>query len=370
MPPMATTETTSPMIPLTLGEGHTPLVRSRWLGPHLGVRDLRFKLEYLNPSGSYKDRFAARFVGNHLDAGRPFVLATSSGNTGASLATYAAAAGLRCVVCVPVEAPEAKLAQIRAHGASVVRVRGMLDTPTAVRALIDRLAEVCATMGMPLGTSAYEIAPDAMAGIEPLGAEIVAEGAPDRIFAPVGGGGLVVATWRGARDAAAKTALGAVPPRIHAVQPAGNDTVVTAFRTGQDRARTLGPGEAGTNVSGLAVPIDLDATRALHAVRDSGGNGHLVADEAAWEAQAALARHEGLFVEPAGATSVAGLMAAVAANEVGSDDRITCILTGSGFKDGAAVVRMASRVPEALGSFAPQDLGRAFFEELIGRQRS
>ena len=194
------------------------------------------------------------------------------------VALYAAAAGLPCIVCVPVEAPEAKLAQIRAHGAAVVRVRGMLDTPDAVRALIDRLAEVCATMGMPLGTSAYEIAPDAMAGIEPLGAEIVAEGAPDRIFAPVGGGGLVVATWRGARDASATT----MPPRIHAVQPAGNDTVVTAFRAGHDRARTLGPGEAGTNVSGLAVPIDLDATRALLAVRDSGGNGHLVADEAAW----------------------------------------------------------------------------------------
>ena len=239
----------------------------------------------------------------------------------------------------------------------------MLDTPDAVRALIDRLSEVCATMGMPLGTSAYEIAPEAMAGIEPLGAEIVAEGAPDRIFAPVGGGGLVVATWRGARDASATT----MPPRIHAVQPAGNDTVVTAFRAGHGHARTLGPGEAGTNVSGLAVPIDLDATRALHAVRDSGGNGHLVADEAAWEAQATLARHEGLFVEPAGATSVAGLMAAVAAGEVGPDDRVTCILTGSGFKDGAAVARMASRVPEAPGSFAPQDLGRAFFEDLIGR---
>ena len=348
---------------LTLGEGHTPLIRSRWLGPRLGVRDLRFKLEHLNPSGSYKDRFAARFVGNHLAAGYPFVLATSSGNTGAALATYAAAAGLPCIVCVPVEAPEAKLAQIRAHGAVVVRVRGMLDTPDAVRALIDRLSEVCATMGMPLGTSAYEIAPEAMAGIEPLGVEIVAEGAPDRIFAPVGGGGLVVATWRGARDASATT----MPPRIHAVQPAGNDTVVTAFRAGHGHARTLDPGEAGTNVSGLAVPIDLDATRALHAVRDSGGNGHLVADEAAWEAQATLARHEGLFVEPAGATSVAGLIAAVAAGEVGPDDRVTCILTGSGFKDGAAVARMASRVPEAPGSFAPQDLGRAFFEDLIGR---
>ena len=236
---------------LTLGEGHTPLIRSRWLGPRLGVRDLRFKLEHLNPSGSYKDRFAARFVGNHLAAGYPFVLATSSGNTGAALATYAAAAGLPCIVCVPVEAPEAKLAQIRAHGAVVVRVRGMLDTPDAVRALIDRLSEVCATMGMPLGTSAYEIAPEAMAGIEPLGAEIVAEGAPDRIFAPVGGGGLVVATWRGARDASATR----MPPRIHAVQPAGNDTVVTAFRAGHDRARTLGPGEAGTNVSGLAVRL-------------------------------------------------------------------------------------------------------------------
>jgi threonine synthase len=338
-------------------------VPSRWLGTHLGLHDLRFKLEQLNPSGSYKDRFASRFVGNHLGAGHRFVLATSSGNTGAALATYAAAAGLPCIVCVPVEAPEAKLAQIRAHGAAVVRVRGMLDTPDAVRALIDRLAEVCASMGMPLGTSAYEIAPEAMVGIEPLGAEIVADSAPDRIFAPVGGGGLVVATWRGARDASA----GTVPPRIHAVQPAGNDTVVTALRAGHDRARALGREDGGTRISGLAVPIDLDATRAIHAVRESRGDGHLVTDEAVWEAQAILARHEGLFVEPAGATSVAGLMAAVGAGEISRDDRVTCVLTGSGFKDGGAVARMAAGVPEAPGSFAPEDLGRDFFEALVRR---
>jgi threonine synthase len=243
----------------------------------------------------------------------------------------------------------------------------MRGTPDTVRALVDHLAEVCATMGMPLGMSACAIAPGAMAGIEPLGAEIVTKEAPDRIVAPVGAGGLVVATWRGARDAAARTALGAVAPLVHAVQPAGNDTVVTALRTGHDRARTLGQGEAGTNVSGLAVPIDLDATRALRAVRESGGNGHLVPDEATWEAQASLARHEGLFVEPAGATLVAGLMAAVVAGEVGRGDRIACILTGSGFKDGVAVTRMAAHAPEAPGSYAPADLERTFFEGLIGR---
>ncbi|NDF97054.1 MAG: PLP-dependent lyase/thiolase, partial [Proteobacteria bacterium] len=222
--------------PISLGEGNTPVIRSRWLGPHLGLRNLWFKLEQVNPTGSYKDRFAARFVTRHHDHGHPFVLATSSGNTGASLAAYSAAAGLPCIVCVPVEAPEAKLVQIRAYGARIVRVRGMLDTPVAVRILIDRLATVCASFGMPLGTSAYEIAPEAMAGIEPLGAELadVPSGSPDRIFAPIGGGGLLTAIFRGLPNPTSLTGHANRAIRIHGVQPSGNDTVVGPLRAGKD----------------------------------------------------------------------------------------------------------------------------------------
>ncbi|NBT95492.1 MAG: pyridoxal-phosphate dependent enzyme, partial [Chloroflexi bacterium] len=264
-------------------------------------------------------------------------------------------------------APEAKLVQIRAYGARIVRVRGMLDTPVAVRILIDRLATVCASFGMPLGTSAYEIAPEAMAGIEPLGAELadVPSGSPDRIFAPIGGGGLLTAIFRGLPNPTSLTGHANRAIRIHGVQPSGNDTVVGPLRAGKDTARTLGAGEAHTAISGLGVPIDLDATRALHAIRSTGGDGHLVADTSVWDAQAMLARHEGLFIEPAGSTSVAGLIDAARAGQIGADDHVICVLTGHGFKDGPASIRLADHHPLDPDILDATDLTGEYFARIL-----
>ncbi|HET7769344.1 MAG TPA: pyridoxal-phosphate dependent enzyme, partial [Chloroflexota bacterium] len=258
--------------PISLGEGHTPLVPSRWIGPHLGLSSLHFKLEQTNPTGSYKDRFAARLITLLVQGGHPFCLATSSGNSGAAVAAYSAAAGLPCLVCVPAEAPAAKLTQIRAYGARLLRVRGLLESPAALRQLLHRLQSLTQRRAMPLGTSAYALSPDAMAGIEPLSAELTAAlGAPpDRVFAPVGGGGLLTAIHRGFQTGAPRPTP---PPRIHAVQPDTNDTIATALHAGEDRAREI---TTVTRISGLAVQIDLDATSALQAVRASSGTAHAV----------------------------------------------------------------------------------------------
>jgi threonine synthase len=208
---------------------------------------------------------------------------------------------------------------------------------------------------MPLGVSAYALSPDAMAGIEPLGQELVValSTAPERVFVPVGGGGLLVATWRGLHaiaggDGATRAAVpngteGATTgarTRLHAVQVEGNDTLVSALHAGETRAREVA---TPATISGLVVPLDLDATAALHAVRASGGDGHVVEDEHVWQAQAELARHEGLYVEPAGAVSVAGLRQAVEQSQVRPDERVVCLLTGHGYKDAAAAGRMAGR---------------------------
>src|SRR5687768_11379646 len=125
----ATAAPCAPETPISLGEGNTPLVPSRWIGPRFGLRRLYFKLEQTNPTGSYKDRFAARLVSLLRAGGHTLCLGTSSGNAGAAMAAYSAAAGIACILCVPDDAPEAKLTQIRAYGAHVVRVRGMMDSP-------------------------------------------------------------------------------------------------------------------------------------------------------------------------------------------------------------------------------------------------
>ncbi len=340
---------------ITLGEGNTPLVPSRWIGPQLGLDHLFFKLEQVNPTGSYKDRFAARLVSLLLAGGHRLCLAMSSGNTGAAVAAYAAAAGIPCVLCVPEEAPPAKLVQIRACGAQVLRVRGMIATPQTLRNVLERLSALAARRALPLGVSAYACSPQAMVGIEPLSAEIVRDlgRAPDRVFCPVGGGGLLTATWRGflRLDELARGQRSPLParPRIHAVQPARNDTVVSALHAGEPRAREVTTATTVTRISGLGVPLDLDATAALQAVRASGGDGHLVDDEFVWEIQALLAQREGLYVEPAGAASVAGLWVATRSGTIGRTEYVVCLLTGHGFKDAAAARRLAARAAAATG---------------------
>jgi threonine synthase len=346
---------------VSLGEGQTPLVRSRWIGPQLGLERLYFKLEQTNPTGSYKDRFAARLISLLVAGGHRLCLGTSSGNAGAAMAAYAAAAGLQCVLCVPENAPEAKLTQIQAYGAHLLRVPGMVDSRAALRSLFERLRAVAERRGMPLGVSAYALSPDAMAGIEPISQEIVSAlgRVPDRVFVPVGAGGLLVATWRGFDSAANSLGTSSgnrTTPRIHAVQAAGNDTVVSALHASEDRAREV---ETVARVSGLAVPIDLDATAALRAVRASGGDGHLVETEWVWEVQSRLARHEGLYVEPAAAVSVAGLWQAVQHGRVDPRERIVCLLTGHGYKDEAAARRMAQESASSTRRVVPEEIDDA-----------
>jgi threonine synthase len=160
------------------------------------------------------------------------------------------------------------------------------------------------------------------------------------VFVPIGGGGLGTAIARGFADLARADYRRPPVPRLHAVQPTANDTIVTPWREGRIQAR---PVETRTRISGLAVPNDIDATRALAAVHESRGSGVLVDDELVWEVQHDLARHEGIYVEPAGAVSVAGLWRAAKDGSLQrgrSDDPVVCILTGHGFKDPAAVERL------------------------------
>src|SRR6187549_2113910 len=118
---------------LTLGEGNTPLVRSRRLGPDFGLNELYFKLDQCNPTGSYKDRFACCAISHMLAAGKRRCVATTSGNTGSSLAAYCAAARIQCCIAVVETAPLGKLQQMLAYGAHIFRVRNFGQDPTVAR---------------------------------------------------------------------------------------------------------------------------------------------------------------------------------------------------------------------------------------------
>lgn len=319
--------------PVALGEGGTPLIGLERLAAALGVEQVSGKAELLNPTGSYKDRIASVAVTLARASGRTLLLGTSSGNGGAALAAYGAAAGIPVVLRVAADAADGKLAQAKAYGASVELGEPVLGGSGYERTnrLVAELERRAHDAGAMLFVTAYRFLPEAMVGAETIGVELAeqTEGAT-AIYVPVGGGGLLTAIDRGWRR------TGASPPRIVAVQPRGCATVVEALA-----ARPAQVGEVTTTVSGLQVSVLFDADGVTAALNASGGHATLVSDEEVRSAQRRLAAECGLLVEPAGAAALAGAIADARAGRLGPEDRVVLMLTGHGLKDWAGLASWA-----------------------------
>ncbi|MEX2579698.1 MAG: pyridoxal-phosphate dependent enzyme [Verrucomicrobiales bacterium] len=319
---------------LSLGEGNTALIDSRSIGPAAGFDRLCFKLESSNPTGSYKDRFAAVAVGHMIASAEHTCLATSSGNTGAALAAYCAAAKLRCRIAVVESAPASKLQQMLAYGAEIEKVRGFGLDADVTREVIERIEAKARHPGFALQVSAFRWSPLGMQGVESISFELKKQ-IPEKagsVFCPAGGGGLTLAVARGARKAGSNFS-------IHCVQPEGNDTIAGPLRDGTDKARDV---ECTSSVSGLQVANVIDGDEVIAACRESGGTGHTVSDGEIYGVQKRLAREEGIFSEPAGAVALAGALQAASNGEIDRSLPVVCLVTGSGFKDPGSVEKMNS----------------------------
>ena len=325
----------------SLGEGNTPLVPSTHIGPSLGLSRLFFKLETCNPTGSYKDRFIAAEMTRLLERGVKACVATSSGNTGASLASYCARYQIACAIVVSRETPEGKLTQMRAHGARLFLVKDFITSPDVTDNVLRCLQRIAAERNVAMVVSAFRYCPEGMRGVQSISAELREQlsGGPDHVFVPIGGGGMLAAVCRGFAETPGPQ------PKVHAVQPRGCPTLVDAFERGADDIR---PVESTTRISGLAVPFDIDAGLALQLLRENGGHAFGVEDDEVYEAQQMMLATEGIYCEPAGATALAGLRRAVTKEIVRRDDTIVCPVTGHGFKDPEAIDRAAARHPAAL----------------------
>ncbi|MFV2069586.1 MAG: pyridoxal-phosphate dependent enzyme [Pirellulales bacterium] len=323
---------------ISLGEGSTPIVPSRRIGPVAGLERLFFKLETTNPTGSFKDRFAAAAVSEMVGAGVRRCLATSSGNTGSALAAYCAVAGLPCHIVIVDTAPDNKLRQMQAYGAHLVKVRRFGSDPTITSAAFAHLEALGAQSDNALAVSAFRYSPVGMTGVQTISYELdeQLDGPIDHVFCPVGGGGLALAVARGF---AKLVEVGKSPrtPAVQCVQPEGNDTVAGPLRDGHQKAREV---VCASDISGLQVATRIDVDPLMTACRASGGTGHVVSDRDIWEAQRRLAREEGIFCEPAGAVALTGCLAAVERGEIRRDATIVCLVTGTGFKDGPSIDRM------------------------------
>ena len=314
---------------ITLGEGSTPLVRSSRIGPALGLDQLYFKYEGLNPSGSFKDRGMALATARAIEAGAATLLCASTGNTSASAAAYAARCGLRAVVVVPAGGVAAgKLAQALAYGAVIVIVKGSFDRAlTLVRKLANEPALALVNSVNPYRiegqkTAAFEI-------VEQLGR------APAQLFIPVGNAGNITAYWRGFRELASRT--GASLPTLHGAQAQGAAPLVRGGPVARPQ----------TVASAIRIGNPASWSTAIAARDESGGTIEAVSDQEIMAAHRRLAREEGLLVEPASAAAVALLLKRPAATNLATDQPVVCVLTGHGLKDPQALTR-GLRVPRPI----------------------
>jgi threonine synthase len=312
---------------ISLGEGSTPLVRSRRMAERIGVGELYYKLEMCNPTGSFKDRGMVVAVAKALEGGAKALMCASTGNTSASAAAYAAHAGIDAYVVVPNgKIAAGKLAQTVLYGATILAVDGNFDDALRIaREATDKHPVALVNSVNPFRiqgqkTAAFEI-------VDELGE------APHLVCLPVGNAGNITAYWAGFNEYAEKNKASR-HPRMMGFQAAGAAPIVNDA-----------PVEYPETIAS-AIRIGNPATwKGAVAARDeSGGVIQAVTDDEILEAYRLLASEDGIFCEPASAASVAGLRRLAREGEDLRDATVVCIITGAGLKDPDTAMTTTPRI--------------------------
>jgi threonine synthase len=306
---------------VSLGEGWTPLLPGQWHGA-----PVQYKLEFMMPTGSFKDRGTTVLVSYLKSRGVRRVLEDSSGNAGASLAAYAAAAGLACRILVPETASYPKIAQIAACGAEVVTIKGSRQD----------VAEAALAQSAEIFYASHNWQPFFVEGTKTLAWELWEQGgfrAPDNLVVPLGYGSNVLGAERGF-DELVRAGEITRRPRLFGVQAARCAPLAAAFREGVEHL--VAAEVAPTVAEGIATARPTRVAEVLRAVRDTGGTIVAVEEAEIVAALAELARL-GLYVEPTAAAAAAGLTRLLASGVVRPQEQTVLVLTGSGLKASATV---------------------------------
>ncbi len=308
---------------LPLPVGWTPLFNCPRLAGELGVSQLLIKDDGRNPTASLKDRPSALAVVKAQEAGAGVITTASSGNAGVALAGMCASVGARSVIFVPATTPPAKLAQLQVYGATVILVEGTYDQA------YDLCLEAARRFGWYQRCTGFN--PFMTEGKKTASLEIAEQlqwNPPDKVFVSMGDGCIIGGLWKGFSDL---LHLGMVErrPQLIGVQAEGAAGIVDAVN-GDGIVRR---GPARTIADSICVGNPRDATKAVRAIRESGGCGVKVSDAEIVAAIGCLACFAGTFVEPAAAAAFAGLVKMSAAGRLDPRERILLMLTGNGLKD-------------------------------------
>ncbi len=312
---------------ISLGEGNTPLIRLHNIPDYLGTDvDIYVKYEGLNPTGSFKDRGMTMAVTKAVEEGSKAIICASTGNTSAAAAAYAARAGITAFVLIPDgKIALGKLAQAMMHGAVVIQIKGNFDAGMQLVKEVGEQAPV---------TIVNSINPFRIQGQKTAAFEIIEElgTAPDFHCIPVGNAGNITAHWMGYSEYH-ENGIVNNRPQMLGYQAAGSapflrgemvddpETVATAIRIGH--------------------PQSWD--KAWKVKEESNGWFDECVDEEILAAQKLLAEKEGVFCEPASATSLAGAMKDIKAGKIPAGSKIVCTLTGHGLKDPDTAIKQSTR---------------------------
>lgn len=301
---------------VSLGEGWTPLLH----GSIDGV-PVRMKLEFMMPTGSFKDRGMTVLVSYLKRCGIKHVLEDSSGNAGASLAAYSAAAGIRCRILVPETASYPKIVQMAVTGAQVVTIKGSRQD----------VADAALRHANELFYASHNWQPFFIEGAKTLAYELWEQlgfTVPDNIVVPFGYGSNVSGCARGFAELKRRGEI-RTAPRLFGIQAANCAPLFAAFKAGVEH---LVPTETTSTVAeGIASSRPTRVREVLRAVRESGGSVVAVSEDEIMSALSALA-HQGMYVEPTSATAAAGLRQLLKQGVITPDQTTVLVLTGSGLK--------------------------------------
>jgi threonine synthase len=316
---------------VTLGEGGSSLNMCHNLSERIGIKGFYAKNEGENPTGSFKDRGMTVGITKALELRMERVTCASTGNTSASLAAYAAKAGLECIVLIPSgKVAFGKLTQAIVHGAKVIQIKGNFDEALKI------VCQICLAHPVYLLNS---LNPFRLEGQKTAAFEIrdqLGDQVPDKLVVPVGNAGNISAIWKGFKEL---RELGLIDehPQMVGIQAEGAAPIANSLRRKLSGVEFVKKPETVATAIRIGSPVNWK--KAVRAVEESGGLVETVSDMEILEAQRLLAQHEGLFVEPASAASVAGLMKLVNMGLVDKDEKVVCILTGHGLKDPDIVLK-------------------------------
>lgn len=320
--------------PVTLKEGATPLYKAERISEIVGA-EVYVKHEGLNPSGSFKDRGMTVGITKALEFKKNAVACASTGNTAASMAMYAARAGLKAYILLPAgKVALGKLAQALMFGARVVGIKGNFDEALKI------IREVCERKEIYLLNS---VNPYRLEGQKTIAYEISEFFVPDKVFVPVGNAGNISAIYKGFYELKELDLIDSIPKMV-GVQAEGAAPIYKAFLEKRNDIEPVVNPETVATAIRIGNPVN--AKKAMKAIYSSKGSVEVVSDREIIEAQKLLAK-EGIGVEPASAASVAGLIKMKKDGKIYEDDKIVCIATGNLLKDPEIILKICEK-PEVV----------------------